>query len=191
MASRQESAAVKRGPHRPGDGAGSAQKTPAPADRAQAETYERAVEAFQRGAYSAAKDLFEKAAQGPMLEMAHAARLRANMCSRREARRELALATADEHYDYAVALMNEGKLSQAERHLLLAITQTPQGDHLYYALALCRGLAGDFAAAQTNLKRAIELHPRNRIAARNDPDFAEISKHPSIAALLCPEVKPS
>jgi tetratricopeptide (TPR) repeat protein len=191
MASRQESAPVKKTLRRTGEGAGNAQKVVAPAEGAQAETYERAVEAFQRGDYSAAKELFERAAQGPMLEMAHAARLRAKMCGRREARRELTLATADEHYDYAVSLMNEGKLSQAERHLLLAITQTPQGGHLYYALALCRGLAGDFAGAQTNLKRAIELDPRNRIAARNDPDFAEISTHPTIAALLYPELKPA
>jgi tetratricopeptide (TPR) repeat protein len=192
MASRQESAPIKKAPRRAAGAApeGSQAQT-TPADRTQAESYERAVQAFQRGDYSAAMKLFEKAAEGPMLEMAHSARLRANMCAARMTRRELTLATPDEHYDYAIALMNQGKLSQAERHLAMAVAQAPQADHLYYALALCRGLSGDFTAAYMNLRRAIELHPRNRIAARNDPDFSEIAKYPPIAALLYPEAQQS
>jgi tetratricopeptide (TPR) repeat protein len=192
MASRQESAPTKKAPRQPAGAVphgGPAQATPV--DQAQAENYERAVQAFQREDYNTALKLFEKAAEGPMREMAHSARLRANICAARMTRRELTLATPDEHYDYAIALMNQGKLSQAEQHLALAVTHAPQADHVYYALALCRGLAGDFTASYMNLKRAIELHPRNRIAARNDPDFSEIAKHPLIATLLYPEARQS
>jgi hypothetical protein len=37
------------------------------------------------------------------------------------------------------------------------------------------------------MKRAIELRPQNRVAARNDPDFAEIGEQPPLAELLYPE----
>ena len=38
----------------------------------------------------------------------------------------------------------------------------PGADHVHYALALAQALSGDFADAQENLQRAIELEPRNR-----------------------------
>lgn len=149
--------------------------------------YDQAVRAFQGGGYAAAQSLFEQAATGPLREMAHSARLHARMCAKRLARPDMSLRTPDEHYDYAIALINERRLEQAERHLLLAIAQTPKADHLFYALALCRGLAGDLQGAHGNLKRAIELQPRNRAAARNDPDFAEIGQLSPLAELLYPE----
>lgn len=149
--------------------------------------YDQAVRAFQSGGYASALSLFEQAATGPLREMAHSARLHARMCAKRLARPDMSLRTPDEHYDYAIALINERRLEQAERHLLLAIAQTPKADHLFYALALCRGLGGDLQGAHGNLKRAIELQPRNRATARNDPDFAEIGQLSPLAELLYPE----
>jgi tetratricopeptide (TPR) repeat protein len=153
----------------------------------QSALFEQAIRLFHSGGYGAALNLFEQAATGPVREMAHSARLHARMCLRRLSRPDMSLRTPDEHYDYAVALINERKLEQAERHLLLAVAQTPKADHLFYALALCRGLAGDLQSAYGNLRRAIELQPRNRAAARNDPDFAEIAQLPPLAQLLYPE----
>jgi tetratricopeptide (TPR) repeat protein len=157
----------------------------------QSAIFEQASRLFHSGGYAAALNLFEQAATGPMREMAHSARLHARMCQRRLSRPDMSLRTPDEHYDYAVALINERKFEQAERHLLLAIAQTPKADHLFYALALCRGLAGDIQSAYGNLRRAIELHPRNRAAARNDPDFAEIGQLSPLAELLYPERAPN
>jgi hypothetical protein len=57
-------------------------------------------------------------------------------------------------------------------------------DHVLYALAACQSLGGDLQPAYENLKRAIELQPRNRLAARRDPDFAAIAGHPAFARLL-------
>jgi|GEM_PF-347626 len=155
--------------------------------RTQVGMFDQAVRLFHNGDFGAALTLFERAASGPEREMAHAANLHARMCVRRLNRPDLTLRTADEHYDYAVALINERQLEQAERHLLLAIAQTPKADHLFYALALCRGLSGDLQGAHSNLKRAIELQPRNRAAAKNDPDFAEIAQLPPLSELLYPE----
>ena len=61
------------------------------------------------------------------------------------------------------------------------------GDHLHYAMALVRGLRGDYEGARRALRRAIDLQPRNIATARNDPDFYEISRQPAIRELLFPE----
>ncbi len=153
----------------------------------QSDRFDKAVRAFHARDYAKALGLFEAAAQGPVRKMAHSARLRAQMCKRRLALPALSLHTADDHYNYAVALINERKFPQAEQHLLLAIAQLPNSGHLYYALALCHGLAGNLRSAHANLKRAIELDPRNRSVARNDPDFAEIREMPPLVQLLYPE----
>ena len=63
----------------------------------------------------------------------------------------------------------------------------PDADHVYYALALCKGLSGDIDGAYENLKRAIDLEPRNRISARQDADFGGFSTNPQIQQLLFPD----
>jgi hypothetical protein len=60
---------------------------------------------------------------------------------------------------------------------------------VHYALALAQALAGDLAPAHLNLKKAIELEPRNRLTARQDPDFAPIANQPPFDALIYPEKK--
>ena len=44
-------------------------------------------------------------------------------------------------------------------------------------------------ARYENLRRAIELEPRNRIIARQDADFAPLANQPPFDALLYPEKK--
>jgi tetratricopeptide (TPR) repeat protein len=153
----------------------------------QAEAFESAVRLFHSGQFRAARDLFQRAARGSSREVAHTALLHARMCERRLGAPEPAPKSAEDHYNYAVALVNQRRLETAEQHLQQALAQAPDSDHLYYVLALCRGLGGDLAGAYTHMKRAIELHPRNRMAARNDPDFAEIGQQPPLAELLYPE----
>jgi len=153
----------------------------------QSKSFEQGVRLLQVKDFQRAKECFERAAHGPVREMAHSARLRALMCERRLARREPALETPEEHYNYAVALMNQRRWEEAETHLERAVAQNPRGDHLYYALALCRGWRGDLEGAYRYMKQAIELQPRNLLVARNDPDFAELSQRSPLAELLSPE----
>ena len=65
----------------------------------------------------------------------------------------------------------------------------PGTDHIHYALALAQALGGDSPSAHENLKRAIELEPRNRLIARQDADFAPLAHQPPFDALLYPEKK--
>jgi hypothetical protein len=66
---------------------------------------------------------------------------------------------------------------------------SPGADHIHYALALAQALAGDLTNAQQNLKRAIELEPRNRLIARQDADFAPLANLPPFDTLIYPEKK--
>jgi len=159
----------------------------APDSAQQSRAFESAIRCFHAGNFVKARELFQQATKGPSRDVAHAARLHVRMCDQRIARPEPILHTAEEHYNYAIALINQRKLELAEQHLQQALTLAPRGDHLYYALALCRGLSGDLQGAYTHMKRAIELHPRNRTTARNDPDFAEIGQRSPLADLLHPE----
>jgi Tfp pilus assembly protein PilF len=157
------------------------------ATQAQLKLFEQAVRLFHARNFAEARALFEKAQNGPNREMAHNAELHIRMCNRRLERPVVDLKTAEEHYNYGVAMINARNLAEAHQHLESALKMEPQADHVLYALALCKGLAGDVDGAHEHLKRAIELEPRNRIAARQDADFALFFDQPQMQQLLFPE----
>lgn len=174
--------------HRP-DGRDHAQQGAAEALDApeQRRLFAQAVEMFQAQDFLGARRAFERAAQGPLLEVAHAARQRARMCELRLARGEPVLSSAEERYNYAVILINQRRWEEAESQLRQALAENPGGDHLYYALALCRCWCGDLKGATEYMRRAIELQPSNLIAARSDPDLARFIQQSPLAELLSPD----
>lgn len=152
----------------------------------QTQVFDHAIARFQAGDFQRALRYFKEVAEGPQVELRHAATMHMRMCEQRLARPAASPKTAEDHYNLAVALINQRQLAPAEEHLRQAIAQSPNGDHLHYALALCRGLSGDLSGAFTSLQQAVTLQPRNRSLARNDPDFAEIGRRPPLADLLRP-----
>ncbi len=157
------------------------------AAQTQLKFFEQAVRLFHTRKFAEARELFEKATAGPNREMAHNAELHVRMCDRRLEKPVVDLKTAEEHYNYGVAMINARNLGEARQHLERALQMEPQADHVLFALALSKGLEGDVEAASELLKRAIELEPRNRLAARQDADFALFADHPQMQALLFPE----
>jgi tetratricopeptide (TPR) repeat protein len=164
--------------------AGGAAVPPAVGSQEQTAAFDRAVTMFHKGNWTEARTLFELAASGPVREMAHSARVHLRVCEQRVKPTSAEPATAEDHYNLAVALMNRRELERAEHHLSTAAGLSPVRDHIYYALALTQGLRGDFQRAGDNLRRAIELNPRNRSDARRDPDFAAFIHQPPLAAAL-------
>lgn len=151
--------------------------------------FEKAMQQFHQRNFKEAKQYFQTAFDGPNRGMAHTARQHFRMCEQRMAAQQPQLQTPEEHYTYAVALLNLRRdLALAEQHLRTAIQGQPGGDHLHYALALCLGLKGDVAGASEAMARAIELRPANRGAARVDPDFREIGQYSPLRDLLLAEV---
>jgi Tfp pilus assembly protein PilF len=144
---------------------------------------------FHARKFKEARELFEEAAGGPERDVAQRSKLHIAMCDRRIGQPAVVLGTAEENYNYGIAMLNSRKVSEARAHLEKALEIAPGSDHIHYALALTLALSGDLAGAHDNLKRAIELEPRNRLIARQDADFAPIVNQPSFQALIYPEKK--
>ena len=162
---------------------------PAPPSGAkiQYDAFERAIQLLHKRNFREAMALFEKARSGPNLEIAANAATHVRMCERRLAAPLPEPKSAEEHYNYAIALINLRDLEPAGRHLDTALKMEPRADHIHYAMGVCLALSGDAQRAYDSLKRAIELQPRNRMVARQDSDLDGISHQPRIAKLLYPE----
>ncbi len=159
-------------------------KTKAPEKPDQLALYERGIRAFREGDFHRAKALFEQASEGPNRGIAHRARLHVLMCDRRLEAASPVPQTAEEHYTYAVALMNARDLNAARPQLEKALQLDPKADHVYHTLAVCLTLSGDWQGAYQSLRRAIELRPQNRILARQDADLSAVTNRPPFDHLL-------
>src|SRR5664279_3934550 len=163
-------------------------KHPDPATRAEAPraanaftqlaAFEAAMKLFHARQLSEARVLFQQAATGAERDVAQRAQLHIAMCDRRLQQTLVSFGTAEECYNYGVALINARNYSEACSHLEKALVLAPGSDHIHYALALAQALSGNLPAAHENLCRAIELEPRNRLMARQDADFAPLANEP-------------
>ena len=151
---------------------------------AQLRRYEEAYRLFRSQNFAQAKTAFELAIDGPQRELTHNARLHISMCERRMQSAPAEFPTAEENYNYGIARLNTRELPAARRYFDAALSLQPNGDHIYYGLALCCGLGGDLQGCYENLKRAIDLQPKNRLIARQDQDFNTIVQHPVFHQLL-------
>jgi tetratricopeptide (TPR) repeat protein len=151
--------------------------------------FEAAMKLFHARKLKEAREFFEQAITGPERDVAQRARLHMAMCDRRIGQPVVELGSAEDYYNYGVALINSRKMAEARSHLEKALEIAPGSDHIHYALALAQALAGELALAHEHLKRAIELEPRNRLIARQDADFAPIVNQPPFHALIYPEKK--
>ena len=174
-------------------------KHPGPVTRAEAPraanaftqlaAFEAAMKLFHARQLSEARVLFQQAATGAERDVAQRAQLHIAMCDRRLQQTTVSFGTAEECYNYGVALLNARNVAEARTHLEKALAIAPGSDHIHYALALAQALSGDLAAAHENLRRAIELQPRNRLIARHDADFAPPAIQAAFRSLLYPEKK--
>jgi tetratricopeptide (TPR) repeat protein len=150
-------------------------------------SFEAAMKLFHARQLKDARELFVEAARGPERDVANRAQLHIAMCDRRLLRTTVNLGSAEDYYNYGVALINSRNLAEARAHLEKGLEMSPAADHIHYALALAQALDGDLSSAHHHLKRAIELEPRNRLIARQDADFAPLASLPPFDALIYPE----
>jgi tetratricopeptide (TPR) repeat protein len=153
----------------------------------QLKSYEHAVRLFSQRKLPEARDRFLDAAKGPAAHISDKARSYIQVCERRTAGAEVHNLSAEDHFNHGVERLNARDVEQARLHFGRALTQQPDADHILYTMALCCGLSGDGNGACENLKRAIHLEPRNRILARQDPEFLALaSQFPALRLLLDP-----
>jgi tetratricopeptide (TPR) repeat protein len=161
---------------------------PPSAFEVQLKIYEQAVQLFSQRKLPEARDRFLEVAKGPAPHISDKARSYVQVCERRTGGIQVKLSTAEDHFNYGVERLNARDVDLAKHHLGRALALQPEADHVLFTLALCCGLAGDGNGACENLKRAIDLDPRNRILARQDPEFSALaSQFPGLRALLIAE----
>ncbi|MCS7041906.1 MAG: tetratricopeptide repeat protein [Bryobacteraceae bacterium] len=141
------------------------------------------MRAFWAGDYEQAIGLFEQAAAGRDISIAESARMHVRMCQRRLDAARSAPKTPEEHYLYAVSLMNAQQYSEARPHLEKAVAADPRPDY-HYALALTLGMLGNMDEAAASLRTAIEADSNIRRTAKNDPDFAPLLENALIRETL-------
>ncbi len=145
--------------------------------------YAKAVEHFNARRFAKAAVHFRKVLDGSDVALRHRAEVHLRICQK-QTESAPKLKTADEHYTYAVTLINERELDEAEGHLDAALKQQKSGAHLHYAKAVVAALRGDAGGASERLREAIALDPQNRILARKDADLEAVAADARIRALL-------
>jgi tetratricopeptide (TPR) repeat protein len=151
------------------------------------QNYEAGLKAMQTHKFDRAKAAFNKVLEGPSSELADRARLHLNICDQQLARTSTSFKTPEEHYDYAVSLMNGGDYDSARSHLEKVLKQYPKADYVWYGIAVLDCLTVRIEDCLRNLQQSIKLNAANRFQARNDSDFAKMADDPRFTELLYPE----
>ncbi len=151
------------------------------------QNYQAGLKAMQERKFDRAKGLLQKVVDGPSRELADRAAVHLNTCNQQLARSTTSFKTLEEHYDYAVALTNQGNYEDARSHLEKILKQNSKADYAVYGLAVLDCLQGRVEDALRHLDEAIRLNPAHRIQARNDTDFQNLADDPRFTELLYPE----
>lgn len=151
------------------------------------DNYEAGVKALQEHKFERAKALLDKVVHGPSPELADRARVHLNTCEQQLARTSTSFKTPEEHYDYAVSLMNTGDFEGARSHLEKILKGNPKADYALYGMAVLECLGGRVEESLRRLSEAIRMNPGNRFQARNDSDFENLADDPRFTELLYPE----
>src|SRR5256885_14856489 len=81
------------------------------------QNYETGLRAMQEHKFDKAKTHLQKVLAGPSLELADRAKTHLNVCNQHVDRIAQQFKNAEEHYDYAVSLLNVGDYVSAREHL--------------------------------------------------------------------------
>lgn len=153
------------------------------------ESYQVGLKAMQERKFDKAKVAFQKVVASGIRELAERANVFLNTCNQHLGKTSTSFKTAEEHYDYAISLMNVGDYVGAREHLDKIIKQSGAADYGWYGLSVLNCLTGHYEDALKHLAEAIRLNPRYRFQARNDSDFKNMSDDPRFTELIYPEVE--
>jgi tetratricopeptide (TPR) repeat protein len=155
---------------------------------AQFQQYQSAVQLLQQGKFERALAAFEKLRPIAPIELKERCAMYIATCQRQLERPNLSFASREEHYDYAVAQLNNGYYEEAREHFATILADDPDADFALYGLALLNAMTGQTQECLSYLARAIELNPKNRLQARVDNDFQTMADDPRFTELLYPEI---
>ena len=151
------------------------------------QNYETGLRALQEHKFDKARASLQKVIAGPSKELADRATVHLNTCNQHLERTTNQFKSSEEHYDYAVSLMNLGDYVGAREHLEKLAKQSPKSDYVAYGLAALDCLAGHLEDSLRHLDEAIHLNVALRFQARNDSDFQNLAEDPRFTELLYPD----
>jgi tetratricopeptide (TPR) repeat protein len=152
------------------------------------QNYEAGLRALQEHKFEKAKPLFEKVLAGPSRELTDRASIHLSICNQHlERSTTQQFKSVEEHYDYAVSLMNVGDYVTAREHIEKLLKQAPKTDFVIYGLAALDCLTGHVENSLKHLDEALRLNSSLRFQARNDSDFHNLAEDPRFTELLYPD----
>ncbi len=152
------------------------------------QNYEAGLRALQEHKFEKAKPLFEKVLAGPSRDLIDRAGVHLSICNQRLERASTQqFKSVEEHYDYAVSLMNVGDYVTAREHIEKLLKQAPKTDFVIYGLAALDCLTGHVEDSLKHLDEALRLNAGLRFQARNDSDFHNLAEDPRFTELLYPD----
>jgi tetratricopeptide (TPR) repeat protein len=152
------------------------------------QNYEAGLRALQEHKFEKAKPLFQKVLAGPSKELTDRATVHLSICNQNlERSTATQFKSVEEHYDYAVSLMNVGDYVTAREHIEKLLKQAPKTDFVIYGLAALDCLTSHVEDSLKHLEEALRLNPSLRYQARNDSDFHNLAEDPRFTELLYPD----
>ena len=151
------------------------------------QNYEAGLRAMQEHKFEKAKGFLQKVLTGPSRELADRASVHLNACNQQVERTTTQFRSVEEHYDFAVSLINLGDYVSAREHLEKLAKQAPTADYVVYGMAALDCLTGRVEDSLRHLQEAIGFNPALRFQARNDSDFHNLAEDPRFTELLYPD----
>jgi tetratricopeptide (TPR) repeat protein len=151
-------------------------------------SYEDGLRAMQEHKFDKAKPHFQKVLAGSVRELIDRANIHLSICNQHlERSASTQFKTAEEHFDFAVSLMNVGDYVTAREHLDKLLKQNAKADYVVYGLAALDCLTGHIEDSLRRLDEALRLNAQLRFQARNDSDFQNLAEDPRFTELLYPD----
>src|SRR5450755_191039 len=151
------------------------------------QNYESGLRALQEHKFEKAKGHLQKVLSGPNKSLVDRAQVHILTCDKHMDTPALQFKTTEEHYDYAVSLINSGDYPTAREHLDKLLKQNPKSEYVLYGLAALHCLTGHNEESLKTLDEAIQAKPGLRFQARNDGDFQNLAEDPRFTELLYPD----
>lgn len=151
------------------------------------QNYEAGLRALQEHKFEKAKGHLQKVLGGPAKDLSDRASVHLNTCNLHMEKTASEFKSPEEHFDYAVSLMNVGDYVAAREHLEKLQKQSPRTDFVIYGLAALECLTGHVEDSLRHLDEAIRMNPAMRFQARNDSDFQNLAEDPRFTELLYPD----
>lgn len=152
------------------------------------QSYESGLRFMQEHKFDKAKPHFQKVLAGGSKDLTDRATVHLNICNQHLERSVATqFKTPEEHFDYAVSLMNVGDYVTAREHLEKLLKQNPRADYVIYGLAALDCLTGHVEDSLRRLDEALKLNSQLRFQARNDSDFQNLAEDPRFTELLYPD----